>query len=352
MDNRRRMMWKKPQLNVIYYTSTDGKIVKPSTNASWGGAKIVSNTYENGQGIIAFNRKVTTLTKSFSYCRTLQSIILPETVTSIGTYAFENTALTEIVIPKSVTDIGDYAFSQCASLTNVIMSDSVTSIGYRAFFYCSSLLSINLSNNLINIGAEVFNKCTSLPITNNAQYADTYLVCAASKSITSCTILPNTRYIGYQAFFNCSKLTNISIPNGVIFLDGWSFAQCGIKSITIPNGVSKILAQTFYSTDLTSVTIPDSVTEIGKSAFHYCDLLKSATIGNGVTSIGDNAFYNCKSLGTLYCKPINPPTLSNNTVFYNCPSSIKIYVPSGSVDAYKSAQYWSDFTDKIVGYEF
>ena len=351
MDNRRRMMWKKPQLNVIYYTSTDGKIVKPSTSASWGGATIVSNTYSNGQGIIAFNRKVTTLTKSFNYCSTLQSIILPETVTSIGTNAFTNTALTEIIIPNSVTEIGDYAFSQCTSLTNVIMPDSVTSIGYRAFYYCSSLLSINLSNNLINIGSEVFNKCTSLPITNNARYADTYLVCASSTSITSCTILPNTRYIGYQAFYNCSKLTNISIPSSVIFLDSWSFAQCGIKSITIPNGVSKILASTFQSTSLTSVTIPDSVTSIGSRAF-YSNALTSVTIPENVTSIEGNAFYYSRSLKTLYCRPINPPTLSNNTVFYSYPSDFTIYVPSGSVDAYKSAQYWSDFADRIVGYEF
>lgn len=93
------------------------------------------------------------------------------------------------------------------------------------------------------------------------------------------------------------------------------------------------------------------VTTIGNSAFYGCTSLKSITIPEGVTEIGQSAFYVCTSLTSVYCKAITPPSLGGY-VFYGNHSDRKIYVPTGSVDAYKSATRWSEYADAIVGYNF
>ena len=96
----------------------------------------------------------------------------------------------------------------------------------------------------------------------------------------------------------------------------------------------------------TTYTIPDSVTTIGHSIFSHCYSLTSVTIPDSVTTIGNGAFYSCKSLKTVYCKPTTPPA-GGNQMFYNNASDRKIYVPAGSVEAYKAKQYWSAYKDYI-----
>ena len=93
------------------------------------------------------------------------------------------------------------------------------------------------------------------------------------------------------------------------------------------------------------------VTTIGFGAFSNCDSLTSVTIGNSVTTIGDYAFYGCSSLTSVYCKATTPPAGRIDMFYYNA-SGRKIYVPMESVEAYKSANGWSDYADAIVGYEF
>lgn len=112
---------------------------------------------------------------------------------------------------------------------------------------------------------------------------------------------------------------------------------------------------------LTTYTIPDNVVSIGDYAFYGCEKLENVTIGNRITSIGLEAFNACEKLSTLYCKPATPPSLRDSfvpnidddmgiIVAYQ-PIS-KIYVPHSAVDAYKSADEWSEYADKIVGYDF
>lgn len=112
---------------------------------------------------------------------------------------------------------------------------------------------------------------------------------------------------------------------------------------------------------LTTYTIPDNVVSIGDYAFYGCEKLENVTIGNRITSIGLEAFNACKKLSTLYCKPATPPSLRDSfvpnidddmgiIVAYQ-PIS-KIYVPHSAVDAYKSADEWSEYANKIEGYDF
>ncbi|MBQ3173549.1 MAG: leucine-rich repeat domain-containing protein, partial [Alistipes sp.] len=152
-----------------------------------------------------------------------------------------------------------------------------------------------------------------------------------------------------------------SEDNRCLIVDGKliAFAPAGLTEYTIPDSVTTIGDYAFsYCSLLTSVTIPDSVTSIGSFAFYYCTSLTSVTIPDSVTEVGLYAFGYCSSLTSVYCKPTTPPSLGEgafkwydgswNLVNIGC----TIYVPTASVEAYKSAAYWGDYEDYIVGYEF
>lgn len=125
-----------------------------------------------------------------------------------------------------------------------------------------------------------------------------------------------------------------------------------LKSITIPNSVTSIGQQAFYNcTSLTSATIPNSVTSLGSYAFYQCTSLTSVTIPDSVANIGHSAFYGCSWLKKVYCKPTTPPSVVGAMFSANA-SGRKIYVPTESVDAYKTANYWSEYADSIYGYDF
>ena len=213
-------------------------------------------------------------------------------ITKIPYYAFEdNDLLTYIKMPNSVTAIGEDAFYSCNSLTSVTIPNSVTAIREGAFRFCNGL----------------------------------------------------TAFYGKFA----------SADNRCLIVDGvleW-FAPAGLTKYTIPNSVTTIGEYTFQSCkNLTSVTIPNSVTTIGRAAFFDCDNLTSVTIPNSVTAIGEDAFYSCNSLTSVYCKPTTPPSLGNYDIFQDAASELTIYVPTASVEAYKSASGWKEYY--IEGYDF
>ena len=119
-----------------------------------------------------------------------------------------------------------------------------------------------------------------------------------------------------------------------------------LTSAAIKSGVTSIVGYAFYNCiSLTSIEIPNSVTSIGEKAFYNCTSLSSVTIPNSVTSIDSNAFRGCSSLTSITVNAETPPTLGTNVFNYtnDCP----IYVPSGSVNAYKSATNWSKYASRI-----
>lgn len=148
--------------NEIWYTSSDGNIVNPFNSSAFG-ANIVSNTYEGGKGIIKFDGIVTTINYEAFLQTSLLSISIPNSVTNIGSEAFEScNSLTGVTIPDSVISIGYMAFNQCFGLTNITIPNSVVSIGDYAFYICLSLTSITIPDSVESIGESAFNLCLNL----------------------------------------------------------------------------------------------------------------------------------------------------------------------------------------------
>ena len=282
---------------------------------------------------------------------------IPDSVTTIGNYAFNDCdSLTSVHIPDSVTNIGELSFEDCDSLTSVNIPDSVTTIGYEAFYSCDSLTSVNIPDSVTTIGYNAFAYCTRLTsvtigdsVTTIGNY--TFSHC---RSLTSVNIPDSVTTIGYEAFCDCTSLTSVNIPDSVKTIGNYAFYNCrSLTSVNIPDSVTTIGASAFYAcTSLTSVNIPDSVTTIGGSAFEDCDSLTSVTIGDSVTTIGYSTFYSCDSLKKVYCYATIPPALGGTSVFDANGSGRKIYVPAGSMNAYKSADGWNEYADAIVGYDF
>ena len=186
---------------------------------------------------------------AFSKCSSLTSIVISNSVPSIGDWAFSDcTSLSNIVIPNSVTSIGEGAFSSCTSLSNIVIPDSVTRIGNLAFSNCTSLSNIVISDSVTNIGDDVFYQCSSL---------------------TSVVIPNSVTCVGDEAFCNCRSLSNIVIPNSVTSIGVSVFWGCS---------------------SLVNIDIPDSVTRIGDWAFVNCSNLSYDLKQELISRFGDELF--------------------------------------------------------------
>ena len=297
--------------NVIYYTSSDGNVVTPYAMDVFG-ANIVSNEYVDGQGIITFDGAVTSLgDMCFFECSSMTSITIPNSVTSLGGACFWYCInLTSITIPDGVTSLGDYCFYECDSLKSITIPDGVTSLGEECFSWCSSLTSIKIPDSVTSLGEACFWYCTNL------------------ESFYGKYATPDGRAL---------------VKDNVLV----AFAPYGLTSYSIPDGVTSLGTYCFsVCRSLTSITIPDSVTSLGFGCFSDCSSLKSITIPDSVTSLGNYCFQNCSGLTSITVMPATPPT-GSSSMFYRINNDCPIYVPAGSVDAYKTAEYWSDYAYRI-----
>ena len=239
-------------------------------------------------------------------------------------YYDSNYNLFSAKIGKCVESIGGDAFKNYRSLSSCTFEQDsqLTSIGDYAFYNCDSLTSLDIPSGVTSIGKGAFEGSTNISKINS--------------DVDGVYNLPNNlTTIGDGAFRYCYGLTNLKIPSGSI--GNSAFTSCrGLTNVTLGSGVTSIGNAAFRnSSGLTSLDIPNSVTSIGTSAFTSCSGLTSVTIGSGIESIGDYAFDYCTSLSSITIDAETPPTIQ--TLSFSNTNNCPIYVPCGSVEAYKSA---------------
>lgn len=277
----------------------------------------------------------------------LASAVIPETVVSIGDYAFAyRKNLSEIAIPSSVTAIGSYAFADCENLKTIEVSESVKSIQScvfkscvsltkatwrtlvsvpdSAFEGCSALTDVKLSN-VTKIGERAFSGCIGLKeiilpqsLTEIGEYAFNKTALASitlpqsidkvgNGCFSDCKYLETVNFdgkikeIGNSAFIGCISLKDIEIPSSVVNIGNSAFSSCiSLKNIEIPSSVVSIGNSAFNScTSLKNIEIPSSVVSIGKFAFIGCSALSEVLFNEGLKTIGESAFHSCKSLSSV-----------------------------------------------------
>ena len=286
----------------------------------------------------------------------LMNFTIPESVTTIGNYVFSGySGLLSLTIPSSVTSIGEYAFYGCSGLTSITFPSSLTSIGSNAFNNCSGLSSVTA--NMVNpftFGTSAFagigstcslyvpsgkrdayiNKGWDTSVFKGGVYAggdlnETFTYTYKGKTLTYKVIDATNRYV---QVVKCDKseIGSVEIPSSITYFDktfsvtsiGQSaFYDCsGVTSLSIPNSVASIGDGAFYGcSSLTSITIPNSVTTIGDAAFRGCTSLTSITIPKNVINIEGIAFEGCSSLESIV-------VASGNTIYdsrNNCNAIIK-----------------------------
>ena len=305
--------------------------------------------------------------------------------------------VTDFVIGDGVKTIGNRAFYGCANMKNITISNSVTSIKEGAFYGCSGLTKVVLPNSVTNVGAGVFYNCSNLtaPVYNEHVYA--YMppkICPESvtipegitliagdafyklEALKSVTFPESLKEIGTAAFYRCTNLTNINFPNNIHTIDYDAFIGTGIStplyndyiyaymppslmvaSVSIPEGIQEIAPTAFNKcSELQSVEVPNSVKKIGSMAFLRSGV-KYVSIGKNVSKIGTDAFFGCSHLEEIYNYAVTPQNIYYNTVFAGDGANpavdktkCKLYVPFESLDAYKAANGWKEFTN-IIGFD-
>lgn len=245
-------------------------------------------------------------------------------LTNIGTYSFMNCSnLTSIILPSTVTTLGIGVLRGCSRLVSVTLPESLSEIGSAMFQLCSALTQIDIPGSVTQIKGLAFSGCTNL---------------------NSIVVPASVTNVLYNAFNNCLSLESIVVESDNTVYDSRNGCNAIIKTAT---------NELVIGCDNTE--IPDDVVTIGANAFYGRSQMTSITLPASVTNIGNQAFYSCIGLMEMHVMGSTPPALGTD-VFNGSPtgvsSTIPVYVPCESIEAYQAATGWRNFTNYQESDEF
>lgn len=264
----------------------------------------------------------------FSNCSNLANISLPTNLETINSYAFYNcSSLSNITIPSGVTQIEGSAFSYCTSLTTLLLPSKITAVGYNAFSNCSNLGIVTIAGDTsgeANLSGDSFNCCEQL---------NSIIIKDGEKVIN----FGGYTFESVKSIYVGSPITNVqfgenleqaTFSKSITNIPEHLFTNCtGLTSIELPANLKSIGQYAFYGcSGLSSITIPSLCTTIGQYAFSGCSGLSSITMPSLCTTIGEGAFYRCKGL-TAITLPENLTHIESNT-FASCSNLTDVHLGS------------------------
>ena len=308
----------------------------------------------------------------------LDTIVLPPSVTALGTYAFAYCSkLKSINLPATQKTIPQSFMTNCSSLEKIELPATVTTISSDAFYYCSKLKSINLPEGLQTIGSDALRYCNldsiTIPSTvssisyrafqNNPLTSVTWLPVNCSiqtsndapfynqySTITSFTFGDDVEIIPNYLCYQMGQLDTVVLPQNLKTIGNYAFAYCSaLKGVEIPASVTMVAKNSFMSCmSLKSFAFPEGLTTVATDVLYNCTALEEVFIPSSVTTINTDAFYNCSKLLAIHNYAITPQTITENTVKNVDKHSCILYVPIDYIDLYRMKAVWCDF-DNIVG---
>lgn len=309
---------------------------------------------------------------AFQNCTNLTLSGFPNSLKTIGNYAFYSCkALAgELVLPTELEIVADYSFRDCSGLTSIKFGEKIKKINQHAFYGCTGIKELNLPSGLESIGAYAFRglSITELNVPNGVKSLNGFAFC---NQLTTVTVSETVTEIGTNAFQHCTSLNKITFKdNKVTTFANYCFGNTGFTSFECPESVTTFGTNVFASSQkLTSVRfpsalknypkgaltqtpivqfeIPKGVTSVGESFFSSCTELKEVIIPASLGEIPNYFLSGCTKLTSLTVLAETPPSIQKYSI-YNVNSGLEIFVPASSVNAYKAADYWKDYTIKAI----
>ena len=272
-----------------------------------------------------------------------------------------HTSLSSVTMSNSVRSIGDFAFYGCSALTSVTIPSGVAYVGAQAFRDCTSLQYITVESTIppsaSTLGVYMFDNTNNCPIYVPCESLGTYKTASGWRRYADriygtppCNPYKFVSRYSNGTSYSADCNSSSALTSGETRPSGYEYTA--MTSAEIGSCVKNINVNAFSGcTSLSSVTMTSGTTSINQQAFYQCTSLSSVTLPSTVTGIYAYAFYGCSSLKRVEIHATTPPTLGNAYVFENTPITNAygyIYVPSGSVDAYKSASGWINYKNKIL----
>ncbi len=290
------------------------------------------------------------LSNALAVPKTLTTLILGEGLTTIPAYAFY--ACRNIVViecPSTLQSVNEFAFYDCENLAYIDLSGTaLTSVGECAFGECTSLLRFDLPSTVTSVGQGAVKGCAAmedmtLPFIGGTPTENTYLgyLFGATDytfaeghlpiSLMNVTLLPTGHDVPNNAFFGCTYLQSVTLPEGITTVGHRAFYGCAhLTAVTLPDSVTTVGNEAFAGcVRLQTVDLGEGLTTLGTQAFMRCLTLKEITLPTGVTAIPDSCFAGCISLATVHAPGVTTADGVGKNVYRGCDALVTApYIPA------------------------